>query len=739
MNQSPVERGLSDTTLPRTRAKREAIADEQHIIDRIYARVERLRDRARAQVTETNRGRGGSTFQAQYERDVMAFHHATRAQEFTLGDIEALAFGRIDGTDGGSMYIGRRGVIDASGDALLVDWRAPVSEAFYQASAHDPRGLARRRTLSCHGQELRDLDDEILDGDAANALGIVPVNGDGALISALNRERSHAMRDIVATIQAEQDRIIRAPANGTLIVTGGPGTGKTVVALHRVASLLYRDRSRYAARGVLVIGPSQAFTAYTSRVLPALGETAVVQRPIAALAPRGVRVDGWSPADIGAITGSLGMVELARQIVYDALPALPAETHCSVLGTSAMLTAAKLRQVREQHFGALNSGQGSYHARFRQANDALFGAFFSAWRRARQQAGYTVSDTERAEFFAVIPDMPQVRMLLHCFWPALDVNTVLARLFAPETDVEALAKHAGLNADDASALACHWQQAKRFTVDDVGLVDEVAALIGPVDALVRREDDPELAFTVERDEPGFAVGEGIAFAAWQYRDFAHVVVDEAQDLTPMQWRAVSRRGPYATFTVVGDLAQRSRAAEPQSWKEIAALIGRRQVEVHTLSVNYRTPSEIATVAQAIVAANDPEHAQHLPLAVRSTGELPRLVHTADILHTVRSEVSALLDARDGTLAVIAPQEAVGAVAGALHDVDTERVRVLDPRTTKGLEFDDVVVVSPEQILDQPLGHALLYVATTRPTRTLTFVTQSAAAFPGSDRCVIVKV
>lgn len=727
------ERG--NTTLPRTRAKRAAIAAEQVVIDRIHARVEELRDRARERVTETNRERGGSTFQAQYERDVTAFHHASRAHEFTLGDVEALAFGRIDAADGDTMYIGRRGVIDASGDALLVDWRAPVSEAFYQASAHDPRGLARRRTLSCRGRELRDLDDEILDGEAAAALGIEPVNGDGALISALNRERSHAMRDIVATIQAEQDRIIRAPANGTLIVTGGPGTGKTVVALHRVASLLYRDRSRYAARGVLVIGPSHAFTAYTSRVLPALGETAVVQRPIAALAPRGVAVDGWSPTSIASITGSLAMVEMARQVVYDALPTLPPETRFSVLGTGATLPAAKLRRVREQHFAAINVETGSYHARYRQATDALFGALFSAWRQSRQTAGFTVSDTERAEFFAVIPDMPQVRMLLRCFWPPLDVQSVLARLFDSQTDVATLGRKAGLNATDAAALAEYWQKTKRFSVDDVGLVDEVAALVGPVDAVVRRDDDPELVVSIDRDDAGHEVGEGVAFAAWNYRDFAHVVVDEAQDLTPMQWRAVSRRGPYATFTVVGDLAQRSRAAEPQSWNEIARLIGRRQVEIHTLSVNYRTPSEIAAVAKQIVAVHDPKHADTLPAAVRSTGELPQRVHTDNILATVRKEVAGLLDARDGTLAVIAPLDALAALDAALDGIDRERVRVLDPRTTKGLEFDDIVVVSPEQMLAQPLGHALLYVAATRATRTLTFVTTSAAPFPGSEHCV----
>jgi len=733
VNRRETTAARTQSTLPRTRAKRDAINAEQLVIDRIHQRVETLRDRAQERADETNRDRIGSTFQAQYERDVTAFYHATRAQEFTLGDVEPLAFGRIDDVDGDVMYIGRRGVIDASGDALLVDWRAPVSEAFYQATAHDPRGLARRRTLVCAGHELRDLDDEILDADAATTLGIVPVNGDGALIAALNRERSHQMRDIVATIQAEQDRIIRAPANGTLIVTGGPGTGKTVVALHRVASLLYRDRSRYAARGVLVIGPSQAFTAYTARVLPALGETAVVQRPIAALAPRSLAVDGWSPPHIAAITGSLAMVDMARAVVRDALPQLPPETRFSVLGTSAGVPAGKLQRLREQHFGSLNVDTASYHQRYRQANEALFGLLFSAWRRSRQTAGFTVTDTERNEFFAVIGDMPQVRMLLRCFWPTLDVVAVLQRVLDGDADVAELAKGI-LAGDDAVLLAQQWRSQTHFNVDDIGFIDEVVSLMGPAAAAILRDQDGDVIVKSDQEDTPVDTDGPSQFASPSYRDFAHVVVDEAQDLSPMQWRAVARRGPYATWTVVGDLAQRSRAAKNESWHEIATAIGRRQVAVHTLSVNYRTPQEIAAVAQRIVQAADPEHARNLPRAVRSTGEQPRLVISVDVAVTVSQEVQRLLEARDGTLAVIAPLDAVGELVATLIHGDMERVRVIDPRTAKGLEFDDVVVVSPQDMLAAPLGHALLYVAVTRATRSLTFVTSSREPFAGSELC-----
>lgn len=719
----------ADVALPRTQAKTVAITAEQHVIDRIHNRVEVLRERAEKRASDTNRQRSGSTFQAQYERDVSAFHHAARAHEFTLGDLEALAFGRIDATDGEVMYIGRRGVIDASGDVLLVDWRAPISEAFYQATAHDPRGLARRRTLVCAGRQLRDLDDEILDADAADRLGIVPVNGDGALIASLNRERTHQMQDIVATIQAEQDRIIRAPANGTLIVTGGPGTGKTVVALHRVASLLYRDRSRYQARGVLVIGPSQAFTAYTSRVLPALGETAVVQRPLAQLAPRGVTVEGWSPPAIGTITGSFAMIELARNVVFDALPAIPPETRFSVLGTSAAIGARELNKLRHQHLRALDPDQITYHGRYRQANDALLGSLFSVWRRARQTAGYTVTDTERSEFFELIPDMPQVKMLTRCFWPVLEIADVINRVLTGDADVARLAADI-LAANDAATLAAQWRDVGTFTVDDVGFLDETAALIGPAEAVNHRRDDDA---AIERANPD-TDSATTRFTSSGYRDFAHVVVDEAQDLTPMAWRCVARRGPYATWTVVGDLAQRSRTVQADTWNDVAQMIGRRQVEIHTLTVNYRTPQEIAEVAGAIVAARDPDHAKRLPRAIRRTGTKPALVVTDDVVSAVVHHVQRLLRTQDGTLAVIAPDDAIGELRAAVGTINTDRLRVLDARTVKGLEFDDVVIAWPERLLQAPLGHAQLYVATTRPTRTLLFVSRVAAPFPGSERC-----
>lgn len=729
MNPKPSSQSR-DLTLPTTRAKQAAMRAEQQVVERIHDRVDALRVKAEQRVHETNRERGGSTFQAQYERDVTAFHHAARAHEFTVGDVEALAFGRIDATDGDTMYIGRRGVIDETGDALLVDWRAPVSEAFYQATAHDPRGLARRRTLVCHGRTVTDLDDEILDADAAAQLNIEPVNGDGALVAAMSRERTHQMRDIVATIQAEQDRIIRAPANGTLIVTGGPGTGKTVVALHRVASLLYRDRSRYAARGVLVVGPSHAFTAYTSRVLPALGETAVVQRPLAQLAPRGVQVEGWADPKVAALTGSTRMVAFARRVVAGALPAIPPETRFSVLGTSATLTAAKVERLRTQHFDSLNTEDLTYHQRSRAATDALFQALFAAWRRQRQGAGFTVTDTEKNEFFALIGEMPQVRMLLRCFWPALDVVAVLHSLFDRQTDYAVLC-HGLFDDKDMHDLRDHFVTGQRFAVDDVGLVDEVAALVGPPATVTRNDEDqvnlPPREDTLEPD--------GVGFHSALYRDFAHVVVDEAQDLTPMQWRAVARRGPYATWTVVGDLAQRSREVKEATWHDVAKLIGRRQVEIHTLSVNYRTPKEIAAVARQIVAATDPTHAQNLPEAVRATGEQPRLIHTDDVLDSVRQEMGRLLDARDGTLALITTASDRDRFAAALTEADAQRVRILDARTAKGLEFDEVIIVEPERLLKAPLGHALLYVAATRPTRSLTFVSTQPNPIAGASHCV----
>ncbi len=722
-------------------AKQRAIAQEQAHLDRVHDRVEELRRRADERFAEAAADRSGSTFQARFERDVTAHHHAARAARYTFGDVESLAFGRLDLDDGESLHVGRVSVVDADGEVVLVDWRAPASAAFYQATAATPLGVVRRRMLVTRGREVRDLDDELLDLDAAERLGLLAVTGQGALLASLSRTRTGTMRDIVATIQADQDRIIRAPATGTLVVTGGPGTGKTVVALHRVASLLYRDRERFEGRGVLVVGPSPAFTEYTSRVLPSLGEDRAVQRPLATLAPSGTDVRGWDDIEVARIKGDLTMVEVLPRLLAAALPPIPPDTRVSFEGTTVVVDASGIASLRRRLLQRVRAGAEptTYHGRAAAAAEALRAALWKRWRAAHRRTGARVPD-ERAGtgFDGALDDTASVTMLRRCYWPALRPGEVLAQLVTGAVDLAEVVD-GQLPAEDVALLRDAWAAADTWTTDDVALLDEMAALLGPHpgDRPVRdtRRDDGGIQLTSDRLA---VVVEQADVTASDYRDFAHVVVDEAQDLTPMQWRAVARRGPYASWTVVGDLAQRSRAAEPRSWEEIAALIGRREVAITGLTVNYRTPTEIAALATDVLVAagHDPSAA---PEAIRSTGERPRLRRREDPVAGAPERAAELLGQRDGTLAVIAPLEDVAALAAAvdaaLASELRSRVRVLDPRTAKGLEFDDVVVVRPERIVtESSVGMHQLYVAVTRATRSLTLLTTPDGEVPGAGRC-----
>jgi hypothetical protein len=725
-------------------ARRRAIAEEQAYLDRIHDRVEHLRRTASERVTEAAADRSGSTFQARFERDVTAHHHATRQARYTFGDVESLAFGRLDLRDGDQMHVGRVSVVDDHGDVVLVDWRAPAAAAFYQATAAQPDGVARRRTLVTRGRTVKDLDDEVLDPEAADALGLTAVTGQGALLAALSRERTGSMRDIVSTIQADQDAIIRSPATGTLVVTGGPGTGKTVVALHRVAFLLYRDRDRFEGRGVLVIGPSAAFTEYTARVLPALGEDRAVQRPLAALAPRGTVVTGWDELEVARVKGDLAMIEVCRRALSAVLPPIPPDTRVSFEGTTVTVPPAEVERVRERQLGRVRADANgtSYHERTEAADQALRSVLWRVWGAAHRSSGARVPEArEGSGFDAALDRSAQVRMLRRCYWPELTATDVLSQLATGAVDVPTVIGSL-FPADDVERLVAAWEAASGWTIDDAGLLDELVALLGPSPSrIAKRERKDDGGLRVTSDSWNIEV-EPVDVEADDYRDFAHVVVDEAQDLTPMQWRAVARRAPYASWTVVGDLAQRSRVADPATWEDVAKLIGRREVVVRSLTVNYRTPAEIAEVALDVLVAagHDPASA---PQAVRGTGTRPRLVISGDPAVAAGELVERLAGLQDGTLAVIAPELYLAALRGEVASLPVEiaeRVRVHDPRTAKGLEFDDVIVVAPDEIVAaSAVGTHQLYVAVTRATRSLHVVAEPDASFPGRDRLAPVDV
>lgn len=689
-----------------------AVASEQAHLDRVLARVATLRTQAERRLADVSGRRLGSTFAAQFERDVVAHHQAGRVARFTVGDREALLFGRLDLDDGDTLPIGRVSVIDED-DVLLVDWRAPAAAPFYRATAAHPLGVARRRTILADGPRVLDVMDELVDAEAADRLGLEATTGQGALLAALERTHTEGMRDIVATIQADQDRIIRAPATGTLIVTGGPGTGKTVVALHRVAYLLYEDRERYENRGVLVVGPSRTFTEYTRRVLPSLGEDRVVQRPMEALGPVDVDVTGWDAPAVADVKGDPRMVAVCARLLEASLPPLPERLRFTVLGTTAEVGRRTLSGIRRRGLARIDPARPvtRYHARTASVLDHLVGELRAAWDRRRSEHPSAAADPGEEQFRELALESPEVRMALQSFWPersALDVLAPFARgersLSGPAGDL--------LSTSEIELLHAAWLTADGWSVEDVALLDEIDHLLGDPAPPERREEDGPTPPDVED--------------RW-YADFGHVVVDEAQDLSPMQWRAVVRRGPYASWTVVGDLAQRARDTPPASWPDIAELIGRRQVTVEHLGRNYRTPAELAPLARRALAlaGHDPDA---FPETVRTTGRPPHLVVDDDPcgagLWRALADVAAI-DEPAGTIGVVVPTALLDRVREELRDrrpsdVDT---RVLDPRRAKGLEFDDLIVAAPEDILEgSPLGAHELYVALTRATRSLRVVT-----------------
>lgn len=695
-----------------TGTRQQAVADEQRHLDLVHGRVERLRSQAETRLSEVQGERLGSTFAAQFERDVISHHQAGRVARFTVGDREALLFGRLDLDDGDSLPIGRLSVMDDDGP-ILVDWRAPAAAPFYRATAAQPLGVARRRTILVEAARVVDVSDELLDTAAADRLGLDASTGQGALLAALERTHDLAMRDIVATIQSDQDRIIRAPATGTLIVTGGPGTGKTVVALHRVAFLLYNDRERLENRGVLVVGPSRTFTDYTRRVLPSLGEDRVVQRPLEALGPVGITAVGWDDPDVAELKGRVAMADVCRRMLVAALPPLPPETRFSAAGTTASVRSDRLERIRSRLLERVDAARPAarYHARSAAAQEALLGALREEWERQRARHPVASGDPSPEMFREIVLDAPEVRMLLRCFWPTLDAEDIIAQYARGQRRLGDVSGGA-LSGKAAESIHAAWQRSGGWSVEDVALLDELDSLLGTLDPIpVRHEDDgPRPPDILER---------------W-YADFGHIVVDEAQDLSPMQWRAVVRRGPFASWTVVGDLAQRARNAPPSTWEEVATLIGRRTVAIERLATNYRTPAELARLAGRALglAGHDPDS---FPTTVRSTGTGPRVIVSAAPQTDGLAMALAELAAAEGTIGVVVVEQhrarAEAVVTATLDAGRIADVRIDDPRRVKGLEFDDLIVVAPEEILAaSPLGAHDLYVSLTRATRSLRIVT-----------------
>ncbi|MDI3417262.1 HelD family protein [Streptomyces luteolus] len=729
---------------------------EQQFVDRLYVRLDELRaereENARRALAQL-----GNSRQAKLERDITADEQARSAAE--LAGVESgLCFGRIDharteGGGGGHHHIGRIGIRadDAARTPLLIDWRAPVARPFYLATGHTPMGIRRRRHLTTEGRTVTELHDEILDLDDPTRTGFEGHNADEVLLAALNTARTGRMGDIVQTIQAEQDRIIRAPHRGVMVVEGGPGTGKTAVALHRAAYLLYAERELLAKRAVLIVGPNPAFLGYIGEVLPSLGETGVLLSTIGELYP-GVHATGTDTPAAAAVkgradmAGALAAVVRDRQSVPDPVLEIDHDDYGTLYLERAMAedARARARTTRLPH----NLARPYFvfaliDALTEQLVDRLGADPFGGPN--------LLGPDDMAQIGKEIATSSEVHAAIDSLWPPLSPQGLVAeflqdpRGYVPDADAEAIRRAPG----------APWTEA------DVPLLDEAAELLGIDDSAERAAKEAERQQQIEyaqgvldmsyasrtyefedKEESDEDAAEVLAAhdiidaermaerqeeadhrtaaeraAADRTWAFGHIIVDEAQELSPMAWRLLMRRIPTRSLTLVGDPAQTGSEAGVGTWADILTPYVEDRWEMVRLGVNYRTPAEIMDVAADVLRAESPGFEP--PRSVRSTGVRPWVRRTDDLAGAVAEAVARELP-EEGRLAVIAPRglhaelaEVLdGVIAGAAPDL-THQLVLLDARQSKGLEFDKVVVVEPAAFRTSDL-----YVALTRATQGL---------------------
>jgi DNA helicase IV len=760
-------------------AEQDPITEEQSYVSMLYARLDDLREQAATNLAASlKEGALGGTMQSRSERDAIAGRYSDQVARYSAVE-GGLCFGRLDFDDGRRSYVGRIGLFDDAGEyePLLLDWRAPAARPFYLATAASPEGVKRRRHIRSRGRTVVSLDDEVLDVAAARAAGLThdELTGESALLGALTASRTGRMQDIVATIQAEQDRIIRSDPSGVLVVQGGPGTGKTAVALHRAAYLLYTYRQQLETRGVLIVGPNATFLRYISQVLPSLAETGVLLCTLGDLYP-GVRARRYEPAATAALKGRAAMVDVlaaavaAYQKVPDESVEVVVDQHSLVLDKWTCI------EVRNR---ARRSGRQHNLAR------PLFAQYLleALTERLAEQIGtdpyaddplggddapgdpMLLGAADLADIRRELEEEPAVQALLDELWPILTPKQVLADLYADDALLDEAAPR--LSAFERSRL--RRGRAGGWTPADVPLLDELAELLGEDASAVRArlealrrarieyaegalevfegsrplddEEEPEVLLATdlldatalaERHAEEDRLTTAQRAAADRQWAFGHVIVDEAQELSPMAWRLLMRRSPSRSMTLVGDVAQTGDLAGTSSWEQVLSPYVADRWHLEELTVNYRTPAEVMAVASSVLAAIDRSLVP--PRSVRQTGIPPRVERIGPDLARLGDVVKAeAAEVGEGRLGVIVPELRLDEVAAAVtqqipdtalgEDPElTRTVVVLTVKNAKGLEFDSVVLVDPAGIIDEsPRGQSDLYVALTRATQRLTIL------------------
>lgn len=731
--------------------------------DRAYARLDALRAQARERLSDVRAaGSHGSPTQ-RTERDSFATMYEDRLAQLRAVE-DRLVFGRIDNTAGERRYIGRIGLSDERHEPILTDWRAEAARPFYEATPSHHGDIVMRRHITLHFRTVAGIEDEVLDVHSAHvntASEQGTLTGEGALLASLGSRRTGKMTDIVATIQAEQDRIIRTDLAGALVVQGGPGTGKTAVALHRAAYLLYTHRRRLERSGVLVVGPSEDFLHYIDQVLPSLGETGVVSRTIGELIP-GVVTQRVDEPHVAQLKGERRMAKAianavaARERVPSQLPAITVNGVSVPLRASDFETAiADARRTRQPH---------------NKARETFVSSMLSMVRtRVVEELDYTPEQAELNDIMAQLRMNDKLRVTLNLAWLPMDGRWLLDQLFSKPAQLRRFAPWLS----DAQVSMLTRPKGASLTLSDIPLLDEALELLGP--------DPHEQARQASRDaqraeEERYAqetlaqagIGSGIVSskmladhmrgdsselvaqraAADREWTYGHIVVDEAQELTAMDWRMLIRRCPSRSFTIVGDVAQTSALGGTRDWRtSMNALFGPRNWSLNELTINYRNPREVSDLA-ARFAQGEGLYISTVK-AIRSVPDSVQRVSVADRAALYAEVAEQTLDLAgsylvgDGTgrVAVIVPDELRDAVQAAVHEAAAhstlarsgvrfdEQIMVCGAQSVKGLEYDAVIVVEPgliEQEAPTRLSAASdLYVALTRPTQRLLIVRTQA--------------
>ncbi|MER6803377.1 MULTISPECIES: HelD family protein [Streptomyces] len=724
---------------------------EQEHLDRVYRRLEEKIHEAEFLMHDAARRGQVGTPGALAERDAQVFRAGVHLNRLN-NEFEDFLFGRIDllpgkdgkkGPDGAytavepaegavrpdntadiaeTLHIGRIGVLDEDYAPLVIDWRAPAAAPFYRSTPVDPGRVVRRRVIRSKGRRVLGVEDDLMRPELKASLdgGELPVIGDGALMAALGQARTHTMRDIVASIQAEQDLVIRAPAASVTYVEGGPGTGKTAVALHRAAYLLYQDRRRYAG-GILIVSPTPLLVAYTEGVLPSLGEEGQVAiRAIGSLV-EGAEATLYDSPAVARAKGSSRMLKVLRKAARGALEGndSPERLRVVAFGRRLELGAGELADIRRTALG----GTAPVNLLRPRARKLLLDALWERSGAAGRHTDPELAAELRSSFDEDIASEDDFIAFLDAWWPELTPAAVLGAM-ADEKRLGRWSRRV-LNPGEVRKVARSLQRDGR-SVHDIALLDELQAILGaPARPRKKREIDPldQLTGLEElmpvREESQRERAERLAQERVEY---AHVIVDEAQDLTPMQWRMVGRRGRHATWTVVGDPAQSSWSDPDEAAQARDEALGTRPRRRFELTVNYRNPAEIAELASKVLALAMP--GSESPRAVRSTGVEPRFSVAGDSLGgTVRAEAARLLDRVDGTVGVVVAMQRREEARRWLDGLG-DRVVALGSLEAKGLEYDATIVVSPAEIADEsPAGLRVLYVALTRATQQLTVISQ----------------